>query len=66
MTTLRLQGGESKESLRTALALYLVANNPAWTAKTARDYVRSFLKDFAQPKPTLDPSRRERPKKDKP
>ena len=47
MATLRLQGGESKESLWTALALYLVANNPAWTAKTARAYVRSFLKGFA-------------------
>lgn len=46
MATARLAGGESKASLQTALILYLLSNNPEWTGKTARAYVRSFLSTF--------------------
>lgn len=46
MATVRLGAGESKESVETHLALYLVANNPVWTSRTARSFVRSLLTDF--------------------
>jgi hypothetical protein len=47
MATVRLAGGQTKESVETHLTLYLVANNPLWTARTARTFVRSFLEGFS-------------------